>query len=151
MKPDVTAPGVNVLSSVPRADGLWDSFSGTSMASPHVAGAAALLRERHPAWTVEQIKSALELTGGPVYSSSSHTSEVTSIRQGGGLIYLPRADDPKIFAAPTGISFGLLHPGGRAARSVRLTNAGGGAGTWSVAVEQRGDVGAVSLTAPATV
>jgi len=110
-----------------------------------------LLRERHPAWTVEQIKSALELTGGPVYSSSSHTSEVTSIRQGGGLIYLPRADDPKIFAAPTGISFGLLHPGGRAARSVRLTNAGGGAGTWSVAVEQRGDVGAVSLTAPATV
>ena len=59
LKPDVTAPGVDILSSVPRATA-WDVFSGTSMASPHVAGAAALLRQRHPTWTVAQIKSALE-------------------------------------------------------------------------------------------
>ena len=66
MKPDVTAPGEDVLSSVPRREGLWARFSGTSMASPHVAGAAALLRQRHRGWTVEQIKSALVLTGKPV-------------------------------------------------------------------------------------
>ena len=45
------------------------------MASPHVAGAAALLKQRHPSWTVAQIKSALVLTGTPVFTSSSHTSE----------------------------------------------------------------------------
>ena len=66
MKPDVTAPGVSVLSSVPRREGLWAEFSGTSMAAPHVAGAAALLHQRHPSWTVAQIKSALVQTGQPV-------------------------------------------------------------------------------------
>ena len=60
LKPDVSAPGVDVLSSVPEG---WSELSGTSMASPHVAGAAALLRERHPAWTVAQVKSALVQTG----------------------------------------------------------------------------------------
>ena len=65
MKPDVTAPGVAVLSSVPRREGIWQPFSGTSMAAPHVAGAAALLRQRHRGWTVEQLKSALVQTGGP--------------------------------------------------------------------------------------
>ena len=61
LKPDVAAPGVNVLSSV--SGGGWAEFSGTSMASPHVAGSAALLRQRHPAWTVEQLKSALVQSG----------------------------------------------------------------------------------------
>jgi minor extracellular serine protease Vpr len=60
LKPDVSAPGVNIYSSVPSG---WDTFSGTSMASPHVAGGAALLLQRHPTWTPAQIKSALVLTG----------------------------------------------------------------------------------------
>ena len=66
MKPDVSAPGVNILSSVPSRTGT--RFSGTSMASPHVAGGAALLMQRHPTWTPAQIKSALVSTGDPVWT-----------------------------------------------------------------------------------
>src|SRR5439155_1433360 len=116
MKPDVSGPGVNVLSSLPGNQGTWGVLSGTSMATPEVAGAAALLKERHPTWTVAQIKSALEQTGDPVKTASG--SEVPSSREGGGLIDLPRADVPLLFAAPTGLSFGLLTPASTASRNV---------------------------------
>ncbi|MBA3717568.1 MAG: S8 family serine peptidase [Actinobacteria bacterium] len=150
MKPDVSAPGVSVLSSIPAREGLWAEWSGTSMASPHVAGAAALLRQLHPTWTVEQIKSALVLTGTPVYTSASHSAETTPAREGGGLITLPAADHPLIFAAPTGLSFGLLRGSTLAVRSISLTDAGGGAGQWQVAIDQRqGPPGGV--TAPSSV
>ena len=66
MKPDVAAPGVDVISSLPPTQGGPGTLSGTSMAAPHVAAAAALLKERHPSWTVAEIKSALEQTGDPV-------------------------------------------------------------------------------------
>jgi minor extracellular serine protease Vpr len=69
LKPDVTAPGVNILSSVPPTG--FTPFSGTSMAAPHAAGAAALLRQRHPTWTVAQVKSALVQTGTPVRASET--------------------------------------------------------------------------------
>src|SRR5207302_10961266 len=108
MKPDVSAPGVSILTSVPPRVGLWSSFSGTSMAAPHVAGAAALLRQRHPGWSVAQIKSALELTGAPVKSGGT---EVPVTREGGGRIELVQADDPRVFAAPTSVSFGLIRTG----------------------------------------
>jgi subtilisin family serine protease len=136
LKPDVTAPGVNVLSSVPNADGTWAIFSGTSMASPHVAGAAALLKQRHPAWTVAQIKSALALTGRPVRASGT-TTEVATTREGGGMIDLPKADNPLVFAQPSSVSFGLVRRGAQASRAVQLSDAGGGTGTWSVSVESQ--------------
>jgi subtilisin family serine protease len=148
MKPDVTAPGVAILSAVPRSQGLWAGFSGTSMAAPHVAGGAALLLQRHPSWTPAQVKSALESTAVPVISDGV---EAPSTRQGGGRIDLVRANDPRIFTAPTGLSFGLLRPGSTFRRSTTITDAGGGAGTWSVAVKQQSGTAAVSVTAPATV
>jgi subtilisin family serine protease len=146
-KPDVAAPGVNVLSAQPRDR--WAIFSGTSMASPHVAGGAALLRERHPSWTVAQIKSALVLTGDPAFTSNQRTTETSATREGGGVIDLPRADDPKIFAAPTDLSFGLLRRGRRAARAVRLSDAGGGAGAWAASVG--GQTRGVTVSVPASV
>src|ERR671937_301085 len=66
LKPDVTAPRVGVLSSGPASEGSWESDSGTSLAAPHVAGALAVLKQRHPDWSVAQIKSALVTTGVPV-------------------------------------------------------------------------------------
>jgi subtilisin family serine protease len=130
LKPDVTAPGVNVLSSLPGDS--WAEESGTSMASPHVAGAAALLKQAHPTWTVAQIKSALMLTGDPIYSNQTKTVEVSPLYAGGGRIDLPRADNPLVFAAPSSVSFGLLKRGTTKTIHVALTDAGGGAGTWTV-------------------
>jgi hypothetical protein len=120
------------------------------MASPHVAGAAALLKQIHPNWTVAQIKSALVLTGTPVYTSSNHANEVPSTREGGGLINLPRANDPLIFAAPTGLSFGLLRGGATANRTVSLSDAGGGAGSWRVRIDLRQGPGG-SISVPSSV
>ena len=62
-KPEVTAPGGNIWSTVPVAQGSYANLSGTSMAAPQVAGAAALIRLAHPMWTVEQVKTALMNTG----------------------------------------------------------------------------------------
>ncbi|MDX6450224.1 MAG: minor extracellular serine protease Vpr [Gaiellaceae bacterium] len=152
MKPDVSAPGVAILSSLPASQGTFGELSGTSMAAPHVAGAAALLKQRHPTWTVAQLKSALEQSGDPVLSATG--SEVLASREGGGMIDLPRADTPLIFAAPTGLSFGVLAPGATATRSVELTDAGGGAGDWAVTtlVQQGSGTLAVAptITVPGT-
>ena len=132
MKPDVTAPGESILSSVPPPQ-TWDIWDGTSMATPHVAGAAALLKQRHPTWTVEQIKSALESTGVPVHVPDTLT-EVQSTREGGGRIEIPTADDPLIFTDPTGLSFGLVKRASSVARPFATTDAGGGPGVWTVAL-----------------
>jgi subtilisin family serine protease len=149
MKPDVTAPGEDVLSSVPRRAGLWASFSGTSMAAPHVAGAAALLRQRHRGWTVEQIKSALVQTGKPVLGPGG--AEVDTTREGGGTIDLVRADRPLLFASPTSLSFGFVKPGVSSTRQVALSDAGGGAGDWSVSTPLQQPAAGVSLSVVPTV
>jgi hypothetical protein len=70
LKPDVSAPGVVILAADADAGGGQMAFlSGTSMASPHVAGAAALLKALHPVWKPQEIRSALILTAKPVPSS----------------------------------------------------------------------------------
>jgi hypothetical protein len=127
-KPDVMAPGDAVASAAPG--GAFVELSGTSMAAPHVAGAAALLLERHPSWTPAQVKSALVLTGAPVRTTAG--VEISPMREGGGRIDLVRADQPLVFANPTSLSFGLLRRGARLRRNVRLSDAGGGAGAWEV-------------------
>jgi hypothetical protein len=127
-KPDVTAPGDEVASSVPG--GGYATLSGTSMAAPHVAGAAAVLQQRHPSWSPAQIKSALMTTGAPVFI----TREVSPLKEGGGRIDLPRADQPLLFTQPTALSFGLLRQGATVTRTLLLSDAGGGAGTWNAGV-----------------
>ena len=150
MKPDVTAPGVDVLSSLPPSQ--WAAWSGTSMASPHVAGAAAILMQRHPTWTVAEIKSALESTGDPVHVPGTST-EIATTREGGGRIDLTKADTPLLFTTPTGLSFGLLHVGDTAAQTLQVVDGGGGPAPWTVTVQpQATPAGAVvSAGAPAVV
>ncbi|MBD0348380.1 MAG: S8 family serine peptidase, partial [Thermoleophilia bacterium] len=147
LKPDVAAPGSEVLSSVPGRR--FAAFSGTSMAAPHVAGAAALLRQRHPTWTVEQIKSALVTTGVAVRSERTPAVEVPVTREGGGLIDLARADEPLVFASPTSASFGLVRPGSTLTRTITLADAGGGAGPWTASLERQTPSAGATVEVPA--
>jgi subtilisin family serine protease len=149
LKPDVAAPGVDVLSSVPPT--AFTSFSGTSMAAPHAAGAVALLRQRHPTWTVSQIKSALVQTAIPVRATESRPGEASVLKQGGGMIDLVRADNPLLFAEPSSASIGLVRRGGTRNLSIALADAGGGAGAWAVAIDRDQTQPGVTIVTPSAV
>lgn len=97
LKPDVMAPGQDITSTLPG--GGYAPMSGTSMATPHVAGACALLKALHPDWTPQQIKSALMTTAVDI--------GVDVMTQGAGRIDALNAARVKTFAAPSSLSFGL--------------------------------------------
>ncbi|MEU2024518.1 S8 family serine peptidase [Streptomyces sp. NPDC016469] len=95
LKPDLSAPGVGINAaasqSVPGIEGMYQSMDGTSMATPHVAGAAAILKQRHPDWTGRRIKDAL-------MSSSKVLPAYTPYEQGTGRVDVKAAIDTKIEA-----------------------------------------------------
>ncbi len=136
LKPDLAAPGGAILSStLPPFGGPFAVFDGTSMAAPHVAGAAALLLQRHPTWSPHQVKSALVSTAGPAYADTARTAEAPVLLQGGGLVNIPAADNPQVFSDPASLSFGDIKPIAstvRRALLLSIQDAGDGAGTWSV-------------------
>ncbi|PEA79660.1 S8 family peptidase [Bacillus wiedmannii] len=106
IKPDVVAPGVQITSTVPR--GGYESHNGTSMAAPQVAGAFALLRQMHPDWTTEQLKSALANTAKTLKDVNENTYPVMA--QGSGLINIPKAAQTDALVKPNNVSFGLIKP-----------------------------------------
>ncbi len=149
LKPDVGAPGGAILSStLPIAGGPFAVFDGTSMAAPHVAGAAALLLQRHPGWSPRQVKSALVSTADTAWVDTARTVEAPVLLSGGGLADVAAANDPKLFTDPVSLSFGDLNvTRGGASRSLLLSlaDAGGGAGSWSVELMPQAQPSGVSI------
>jgi subtilisin family serine protease len=100
LKPDLTAPGVNILAAQTPdvANGLrGESFqylSGTSMSVPHVAGIAALIREAHPDWQPAAIKSALMTTARQDVVKEDGTTPADAFDMGSGHVVPNRAADP---------------------------------------------------------
>ncbi len=97
IKPDIVAPGVGILSALPG--GSYGVRSGTSMATPHVAGAAALLRQLHPDWTPDQVKAVL--------MESAHDIGKDIWTQGCGRIALPAAAADSVVVEPPSVHFGI--------------------------------------------
>jgi len=118
LKPDVVAPGVNVLSSI--LDGQYDFFQGTSMATPHTAGSAALLLALHPGWSPQEVKSALVNNADRPALLESSLGGLGPIARGGGRINVARAGDAQIFLDPASVSFGAFTGGKAAASSVAV-------------------------------
>jgi subtilisin family serine protease len=157
LKPDVMAPGAEILSSTLEefAGDKYAILDGTSFSAPHVAGVAALLTQRHPAWTPQQVKSALMSTAGPSWADTSLTQEASVIVQGAGMVNVAAADRPLVFTDPQSLSFGYLVAGGGANSKsipVSITDAGNGAGTWSADVQaQVASTGATVTAAPVSI
>lgn len=98
VKPDLVAPGVAVTAA--RAGGGHVAMDGTSMAAPHVSGAAALLAEEHPNWTGQQLKAALIGSTTPVAG--------TEYDQGAGRVDVARAITQTVTATPANLGLGVV-------------------------------------------
>jgi subtilisin family serine protease len=105
-KPDLAAPGVSIVSTAMGTGTGSANFDGTSMAAPHVTGAAALLRQLHPNLNQAGIKALLQ--NSTVNANASYDTKLT--RQGVGSIRVDRAAALTSYASPAGISFGRLNP-----------------------------------------
>ncbi|MGB0384025.1 MAG: S8 family serine peptidase [Ardenticatenaceae bacterium] len=118
LKPDIAAPGVNILSQG-YAIGVsgedrhlgYGQVSGTSMASPHVAGAAALLRQLHPDWSNAAIKSALMSTAKYMEVYNGDGTPAQPLDMGAGRMDLTHAADPGVILDPPSVSFGRVMTG----------------------------------------
>ncbi|XP_010538146.1 PREDICTED: subtilisin-like protease SBT3.1 [Tarenaya hassleriana] len=103
LKPDIAAPGLSLLSARPNSDNSSSGFvfSGTSMATPVVAGIVALLKVSHPDWSPAAIRSAIVTTakktdpyGEPIFADGSSTELADPFDYGGGLVNPEKAVEP---------------------------------------------------------
>lgn len=137
VKPDVVAPGVNVLSSIPGND--WAFFQGTSMATPHLAGSAAVVKSQHPTWPAWAIRSAIVNTAetGVLKVYTNGTTIVTDVNiQGAGRENLDNAVEARAALSPVSVSFGAVPAGAGQTKTfpVTILNVSGGSATYSLGV-----------------
>lgn len=120
--PMVTAPGVDIyaanaddqpFTAAPAASD-WRLMSGTSMASPHVAGALALVRQAHPDWTVSQVQNALQMTADQTVRyrpwSSAPLEDAGTYRAGSGRINVRSAIDTGLLLDESADNFRMADP-----------------------------------------
>ncbi len=97
MKPDVTAPGTDIIAAGADGANSIAFLTGTSMASPHVAGAALLLRSSHPDWGPDEVFSALATTADAGLTSQADGSPARTIDRGAGAVQVDRASNIGLF------------------------------------------------------
>jgi len=157
LKPDVCAPGVNIVAARARGTSMgtpineyYTMASGTSMATPHVAGAAALIIQAHPDWSPMMVKSAL--MGQAKMLEGEHLW-----RQGAGRIDVCEAVNATLLIVEPSLSFGVLGLGEAANATLTIMNLAGFPSTLNVSTTTLCEgkityyvrVNATSLTIPA--
>ena len=139
LKPDITAPGVSIISTGIGTGNAARVVSGTSMSSPHVAGVAALTRQARPSWTVEEIKTAIVTTAQPAAIGGATPYRIS--RAGTGMVQPAASTTVQVLARANGekfngnLSFGVEELKGTFSKTkeVVLKNKGSSAATYSVA------------------
>jgi subtilisin family serine protease len=149
LKPEIVAPGFEIMSDIPAefgVDGNQYRMSGTSMAAPHVAGAAALLAQARPEQTAAQLRASLIGGAQPLGSDDSGLSPSA---QGAGKLDVAAAVDQRVTASPDTLSLGLadMGPDPARTRTVVLRNSGDRAVTVRLSVDEaEGSTGEARLS-----
>ena len=126
VKPDVVAPGVNILSAQPAwaceqmTPSCWAFYQGTSMATPHVAGTAALVLDAHPTWTAPDVRSAIVNTAvrGALKDAATGATIVDDPNVvGAGLENASNAVRASVALDPVSIGFGGVPSGSGQSRT----------------------------------
>lgn len=159
VKPEITAPGVGIVAA--RAAGTsmgtpvdadYTTASGTSMATPHVAGAAAILAQRHPDWSADRLKQVLVGT--------AERGSYTAYQQGNGRVDVAKAIDAPFYSSPAVVSMGKTSAeSAPVTKTVSYVNTSAADTTLSLGLASSGETGpapdgtftldATSVTVPA--
>ncbi|MBB2744191.1 UNVERIFIED_ORG: subtilisin family serine protease [Microbispora rosea subsp. rosea] len=135
LKPDMTGPGVDITAAVPG--GGYGTMSGCSMATPHVAGTAALVKQRHPAWGAQRLKDALMGTAAAAAGSTPYT-------YGTGRVDAARAVSQQVTANPPSAALSVTAAQPTATQTVTYTNDSATPVTLNLAVSATDSTGSAS-------
>ena len=137
LKPDITAPGVSIFSTLSGSGNQATALSGTSMASPHVAGVAALVKQAHPSWKqVQELKAAIVNTGNP--SAIGGPTPYKTSRAGTGLVQPIPAVNTNVIAlgdtatATLNFAFSELNANFSQTKQIKVRNKGGTPATFNI-------------------
>jgi minor extracellular serine protease Vpr len=130
LKPDVAAPGGQIFSTWPHQQFAGhNTIGGTSMASPHVAGSAALYLQAHPGATADTIRTALQNTARPIGFTGVPAALESTFRQGAGMIQVDKAITSATSVTPSKLSLG---EGNGGSATVAVSNTGSSAVTYDI-------------------
>lgn len=121
-KPDITGPGTNIYAASSGSFSEFAFLTGTSMSSPHLAGAGALVRSAQPSWTPQEVKSALQLTAVVAGKKDDAVTPWDADDVGNGRVDMTRATRSGLVMNETFANFLAANPSTAGADAVRQLN-----------------------------